>query len=173
MNLKPLIFLPVYFILTTASYAQSVLETEIHNHCINLLNDKGEKEGFWIDSTSTSIKECYYMEGVLDGYYKEYSISGVLLVLGKYDNGRMSGKWYYFNPEGRLCATLTDISTVDKRTSNGKMIPMFRCFFQSYHTNGYVKEEGVVMWVDGDSPLSKTATKYGEWHRYDETGKSR
>lgn len=77
---------------------------------INQINSKGEKEGFWIDSTRYTKTEKYYKDGMLFGIYKEYNSKGRLLTFGEYKDGKMNGIWYFFDQTGILNMLFKDFS---------------------------------------------------------------
>ncbi|MFA6703160.1 MAG: hypothetical protein WCS06_10935 [Dysgonamonadaceae bacterium] len=142
---------------------------------INRLNSKGQKEGFWVDIAKYRIKESYYKNGILSGVFKEYNQKGRLLILGEYKNGRMCGTWFYFGNVGHLIMVFKDF---DKNTNsiinegNGKKyVPDYKCYSISYYPNGNIKDEGVLLWSEGESPESDFSVEYGKWKYYDETGK--
>lgn len=77
---------------------------------INRLGSRGQKEGFWIDSTKHRVQETYYRDGVLSGIFKEYNQNGRLVILGEYKNGQKGGTWFYFGNTGHLIMAFKDFA---------------------------------------------------------------
>ena len=51
-----------------------------------------------------------------------------------------------------------------------KYTPDYNCHMISYYLNGNIKEEGLLLWSEGESPESDFSIEYGEWKYYDENG---
>lgn len=49
--------------------------TERYNEQANHYNDKGQKEGYWIEDWETARIETYYKNGRKSGYFKYYTKS--------------------------------------------------------------------------------------------------
>lgn len=93
---------------------------------LNRFNDEGQRVGVWktfyeADKVHT---ESYYREGLLDGYYKEYSINGKLLLTHLYRKGEL-------------------IETIEDETIESKEVI-------EYFTDGTIKSSG--SFVD-DKPI--------------------
>ena len=46
----------------------------------NQFNNKGQKEGFWVEKSTYWIRERYFKNGMLSGIYKEFNSDGKLLL---------------------------------------------------------------------------------------------
>ena len=142
---------------------------------INKLDSKGQKEGFWVDSTKHRIQEAYYRNGILSGVFKEYNQMERLLIIGEYKNGKMCGTWFYFGNTGHLIMTFKDFAkntyAIINEGDGKKYIPDYKCYSLSYYPNGNIKDEGILLWSEGESPESDFYVEYGEWKYYDDTGK--
>lgn len=147
-----------------------VLAQERFGDKINQINSKGEKEGFWIDSTRYGKIEKYYKEGTLFGIYKKYNSKGRLLTFGEYKDGKMNGIWYFFDQNGFLRMlfknfsknTYSIINEEDKKT----ITPDYKCYSVSYYPNGNIKNEGLLLWSEGEAPESEFSDEYGVWKYY-------
>ena len=141
---------------------------------INQLNDKGQREGLWIDSSKYRIKETYHKNGIESGLFKQYNLKGRLLIFGEYCEGKMCGNWYYFGEYGHLIMVFKDFSTntypIISEGTGKKYIPDYKCYSISYYANGNIKDEGLLLWSEGEEPESDLSCEYGEWKYYDETG---
>ena len=141
---------------------------------INQFNEKGQKDGFWVDTVSNyEYYQSYYKDGILSGIHKEYNIDGILQVLGEFKDGEFSGTWYYFENDGRIWMIFRDFEKNDYPISDydGKTyIPDYKCYLTGYHPNGRIESEGIVLWSGDDNPVSDTSIEYGEWKYYDEQG---
>jgi len=140
----------------------------------NQCNEKGQKEGLWIDSTRYKFTEMYYHNDSLSGVYKEYTREGELLVSGEYYEGKRCGVWRIFK-DGHLWFLFKDISKntliVTNENNGKKYTPDYKCYLASYYSNGNMQDEGLILWNEGESPISDFAVEYGEWKYYDENGK--
>lgn len=58
-------------------------------------------DGMTVEERFDWRRETYYKDGKRNGIYKEYC-DGRLRVFGNYANGKPTGEWYYFGPEGML-----------------------------------------------------------------------
>lgn len=140
---------------------------------VNLLNDKGKKDGYWVEDRGNYGKvELYYKEGLKSGIFKRYSKQGKLLSFGEYKNDIMSGIWYYFGDKGHLMSInkLFSINIDSVLIDTGKKYkPRYKCYSISFYPNGNIKEEGFWLW--DDDPLLDTSFEFGEWKYYNEYGK--
>jgi antitoxin component YwqK of YwqJK toxin-antitoxin module len=170
MKIKLLVTVLICFALNANVFSQKG-----YTEKINQLNSKGQKEGFWVDSTKYRIKETYFRNDVLSGIYKEYNIKGRLLIFGEYKNGLMCGTWYYFTKDGHLWFIFKDFAknlyAILNEGNGKKYIPDYKCYSISYYLNGNVQSEGLLLWSEGESPESDFSVEYGEWKYYDDTGK--
>ena len=54
----------------------------------------------------------------------------------------------------------------DKKTTT----PDYKCYSVSYHPNGNIKNEGILLWSEGEAPESDFSREYGIWKYYNEKG---
>ena len=141
---------------------------------INKLDVKGQKEGLWITPSIYGVSECYYKNGVLSGTYMEFNKERNMLTLGEYNDGQICGNWYHFGKQGHL---MISFKNIQKNTGHfltdkdGKeYIPDYQCYYIGYYSNGTIKEEGIILWYEGDDPVSDCSSEYGLWKYYDEDG---
>jgi antitoxin component YwqK of YwqJK toxin-antitoxin module len=75
-------------IITIKNYARGSL---VERQKINRYNDNDQKDGEWLEfyENLKVKKETNYKNGLLHGYYKEYSPDGRLLITLLYDEGRL------------------------------------------------------------------------------------
>lgn len=141
---------------------------------INQYNEKGQKDGFWIDTVHNVVFERYYKDGIESGVFKQYNQNGKLLIFGEYRNGQMYGTWFYFGNTGHLIMVFKDFAkntySVVNEGNEKKHIPDYKCYSISYYSNGNIKDEGVILWNEGESPESDFTFEYGEWKYYNDTG---
>lgn len=141
----------------------------------NQLNSMKRKEGLWIDTIHSVIRETYYKNGIESGTFKQYNLERKLLVMGEYCEGKMCGTWYFFEATGHLLFLLKDFSVNIYATTNeenGQMyVPDYKCYSISYYPNGNIKNEGLLLWAKGQTPESDLSREYGEWKYYNESGK--
>lgn len=153
----------------------SVSGQKKHLNKINQLNINGKKDGLWVDSTKYWIHETYYKNGVLSGVYKERNMKGQLSTFGEYKEGKRSGKWFFFENSGHLVMVFQDFAnntfSVINEGNNKRYIPDYKCYTISYHPNGNIESEGLLLWSEGDAPESDMSIEYGEWKYYDSEGK--
>lgn len=143
---------------------------------INQLNGKGQKEGLWKEDINKYWRaEIYYHNGKKNGLYKSFSIpSGELSCFGEYKNDTIIGTWYYFGSYGHLIMIFNDFSkntfVITNEGDGGIYTPDYKCYMVSYYPNGNKKDEGIILWNEGESPESDFSVEYGEWKYYAETG---
>ena len=158
-----------------SSLCVSVSGQKKHPNKINQLNINGKKDGLWIDSTKYWIYEKYYKNGVLSGVYKERNIKGQLSTFGEYKEGKRSGKWFFFENSGHLVMIFQDFSkntySVINEGDGKRCVPDYKCYTISYHPNGNIESEGLLLWSEDDAPESDMSIEYGEWKYYDSEGK--
>jgi antitoxin component YwqK of YwqJK toxin-antitoxin module/tetratricopeptide (TPR) repeat protein len=102
----------------------------------------GQLDGPYKEFYKDGLKagEYLYTEGELDGAYKEFHANGQLRVSGVYAQGLAEGEWKYFHPNGKL----------RKKGSykSGKSVGVWEEFFESGSPDTYTefdqegKEEG-------------------------------
>ncbi len=75
-------------IITKKQYRKGVL---VEREKINRYNEKGEKHGVWKEfySNGRVKNEKPYIDGLLNGYYKEFDKSGQLIVSLRYQEGKL------------------------------------------------------------------------------------
>jgi antitoxin component YwqK of YwqJK toxin-antitoxin module len=141
---------------------------------INQYDNNGQKEGFWSDTIDGEIIQCYYKNGVRSGVYKWYSSTGNLFCFGEFENGQMSGTWFYFDVStGHLWFIFKNFepnTDTIYNDLNEAFVPDHKCYSISYHLNGNIEDEGTILWYEGDDPTSDLFIEYGEWKYYDEDG---
>lgn len=140
----------------------------------NQLNSMKCKDGLLIDTIHNIIRETYYKNGIESGVFKQYNSERKLLVFGEYCEGKMCGTWYFFETTGHLLFLLKNFSTntyAITNEGNGKMyVPDYKCYSISYYPNGNIKNEGVLLWAEGQSPESDLSREYGEWKYFNKNG---
>ena len=63
--------------------------------------DTQATQGLWLEDDG--YREVYYKDGVVDGIFRSYSRkTGTLLSIGWYCKGMLSGRWFYFDEQGKL-----------------------------------------------------------------------
>ena len=68
---------------------------------INQTDSCGRRQGLWLEDDG--YREVYYKDGVVDGIFRSYSRkTGTLLSIGWYCKGMLSGRWFYFDKQGKL-----------------------------------------------------------------------
>ncbi|MDD2313018.1 MAG: hypothetical protein PHT14_10795 [Petrimonas sp.] len=139
----------------------------------NKIDNNGKKQGLWIEENGNTRIERYYKGGVRSGVYKQF-LAGKLVILGEYTNDKESGIWYYYDKE-HLTMTFenyaTNYDTITSEGGKGRYIPDYKCYYKAYYPNGTIKEEGWLLWSEGDSPESDLSVEYGTWKYYNEDGK--
>ena len=140
-----------------------------------MLNDKGQKEGLWVEHINYRVVETYYRNGIPSGAYMEFMPSGRLDVVGENKNGQMCGTWYHFDNKGLLLMVFKDFAkntySVISEVDGKKYVPDCKCYSLSYYPNGNLKDEGILLWQEGDDPLSDFSVEYGTWKYYDDAGR--
>lgn len=169
MKAKTLILIFLLLGLNNYTFAQKEYKGKI-----NLVNEKGKKEGLWIEKQGNHFQaEIYYKNGIESGIFKRYNGFGKLDTFGEYKDGEMIGTWFDFGDDGHLTFTLekfaknTDSVLVDRR----RFMPEYKCYTKSYHPNGEIENEGTLLFFKDDGPYLDTTIEFGEWKYYDESGK--
>lgn len=138
----------------------------------NQLNDRGHKEGLWQEVVHTYWRtETYYKDGIKSGIFREYNTKGELTCFGEYTDNYISGTWYYFGDYGHLMSIQKDFSVNTDTVildSKKQYVYPHKCYMISYHPNGIIKDEGVLLW--NEDPELDDTREYGEWKYYDESG---
>jgi hypothetical protein len=163
----------IVVILTLLFVNCSLFAQKADEYKINQLNEKGQKCGLWIDSTTYFIFEGYYKDGVLSGVFKEYNSDGQLMTFGEYCKGKMCGTWYFFRIEGHVDMIFKDFAKNTYSIMNvygTRYVPDYKCYFISYYPNGNIKSEGLLLWSEGTEPETDLSSEYGEWKYYDKEG---
>ena len=143
---------------------------------VNRYNHNEQKEGLWKENTSKYWRtETYYQNGKKNGIYKKFSTRrNELELFGEYRNDTITGTWYHFGDYGHLMMTFSEftknIHSIITGNNKGKYTPDYKCYMTSYYPNGRKKEEGLLLWNEGESPESDFSVEYGEWKYYDENG---
>lgn len=166
------IYLKIVFSFLTFIVSSSVYSQKEFADKINLYNEKGEKNGFWIEQKNGLIFELYYKNGVKDGLYRMFNTKKDLQYFGTYDNGMESGIWYSFGDYGHLVSCESDFSINETRISYNEgqtwHLHTYKCHYKSFYPNGSVEKEGTLLWTE--DPLMDDSVEYGEWKYYDENG---
>jgi len=141
------------------------------NNNINQKNDKGEKVGLWVENNG--LIEAYYKAGLKDGIYKTYNRkNGKLSALGEFSEGRPSGTWYYFDEASILifqeCEIKYNTNYTTMRDDGVEITPKFTSYVKFYYPNGYIKEEGRVLYFED---IEIDYFKTGTWRYYNKQGK--
>ena len=141
----------------------------------NLINKEGKKDGLWNEDTGHGLEEIYYKNGLRDGVYKRYNaVNGKLMFFGEYTKGKQSGSWYFFNENGHLIlmdkkiGQNTDLTVM--RDDGKRIKPNNKSYIKEYYYIGVIKEEGIALYDDDDSP-EIFFFKKGKWQYYDSSGK--
>lgn len=132
-------------------------------------------QGLIKEVVHSRIFYTYYNQGIQDGAFVQTDLDGGIVIIGEYKNNEMCGTWYYFERDGMLMFKLDQFARNKNLVVNNddykNLIPEFKCYSTSFHSNGKVKDEGILLWCDGDSPESDMSIEYGEWKYYDTDGK--
>ena len=138
----------------------------------NKTDSSGKKQGLWIEEKGQIRIEQNYKDGIRSGVYKQF-FAGNLSILGEYTNGMESGIWYYYDL-GVLMMTFEDFvknhDTITNEGNRGRYVPDYKCYSKAYYSNGNIKDEGWLLWNEGDSPESDFSIEYGTWKYYNEKG---
>lgn len=108
--------------------------------------------------------------------YTKNSVRGEMnsSCLANTGNDTITGTWYHFGDYGHLMMTFSEftknIHSIITGNNKGKYTPDYKCYMTSYYPNGRKKEEGLLLWNEGESPESDFSVEYGEWKYYDENG---
>ena len=140
----------------------------------NQTDSNGKKQGLWIEKIGKETRiERYYKDGIRSGIYRQFFM-GNLSILGEYTNDKESGIWYYYDL-GHLMMTFENYAqnydTITNEGNKKKYVPDYKCYMKSYHSNGNIKDEGWLLWNEGESPESDFSVEYGTWKYYNEKGK--
>lgn len=116
------------------------------------------KKGLWVDTIHNIVNETYYNNGLKSGIFNQYDLKGRLLVLGKCCKDKMCGTWRFFETIGYLLFVLKDFSINTYSITyevNGQMyVPDYKCYSISFYPNGCIKNEGLLLWAEGQTPES-------------------
>lgn len=82
------------------------------------------------------FSETEYQDGKKNGFYKEYSLQGKLIVLREYKNGKLNGVWLQYDGEGNII--------VQGKMRNNQ----FDGILVRYNEDGSVRE--IEHWEDGE-----------------------
>ena len=119
------------------------------------------------------MKHTIYKDGLKDGVFKVYNRKNEKLSgLGEFTDGEKSGTWYYFDETSHLILIEYDIKEninyTRLRDDGVEVTPEFTSLVKFYYSNGYIKEEGRVLYSED---IEIDYYKTGIWKYYDETGK--
>jgi len=143
---------------------------------INQFDNEGRKEGLWKEYIGKYwYNEVYYNKGKISGVFRQSKKTGELSIFGEYCEGKMCGTWYHFGDYGHLMMILKDFSSntfsIINEEDGKRYVPDYKCYSISYYPNGTIKDEGLLLWPEGETPESDFSHEYGEWKYYDENGK--
>ena len=126
--------------------------------------------GLVVEKDGEYTYEKYMRNGVEDGVYKGFH-NGKLYIFGEMKNGFFSGNWYYFNENGELMIKFSRFFANDKSLTLKDLncIPDYICYYESFYSNGQVKEEGSCLFYKEEDPLIDSY-EYGKYIYYDEKG---
>jgi antitoxin component YwqK of YwqJK toxin-antitoxin module len=136
----------------------------------NKLNDRGLRDGLWIEEKQYGTVEAYYSDGKLNGFYRSYSRANKmrLSALGYYENGKMAGDWYFIDDKNHLfmvCKALIN-NKVAIRLYSKKTIPKSSGYLRLFYENGKLKEEGKAIFDDVEIDFYRVDL----WKYYDKNG---
>ena len=138
----------------------------------NITDANGKKQGLWIEESGRTRIERHYKDGIRSGVYKQF-FAGKLSILGEYTNDKESGIWYIYDNE-RVWMTFENhaqnYDTITREWDKKRYVPDYKCYSKAYYPNGNIKDEGWLLWNEGESPESDLSIEYGEWKYYDEEG---
>ena len=99
----------IQFVLINSSFAQlKDYKLNAKGDTINVINQKGEKQGKWVVHTDEIRgepgyeEEGMYRKGVKDGFWRRYSLQGDLIAVEHYILGGKDGLQQYFSYLGDL-----------------------------------------------------------------------
>lgn len=143
-----------------------------YNDQINRYNDKGQKEGYWIEDRGSDRIETYYENGKKTGLFKSYSKStpSTLRYFGEFADDKMVGLWYSFADKGHLFQIDSDFGEIRdtiRLKGNVTYYAPFKCHTKFFYPNGKIRSEGTLLY--GDDP-QLDGQEYGEWKYYDKNG---
>ena len=93
-------------------------------------------------------EEFHFVDGILNGQATFYYNDSTVKRTGSYNDGKLDGKWAYYNSEGKRI--------MEVHFDNGKM----EGTFVSWYCTGVIKEKGIYT----------NNKRRGEWINYDEAG---
>lgn len=70
----------------------------------------GKSDGLWIAydmNTGKKQSETYFTDGIENGSYVVYNENGTPSIVGQNENGKRTGKWSFYDKEGKLIDTKT------------------------------------------------------------------
>jgi uncharacterized protein len=136
---------------------------------INRYNDVGEKQGVWQEFYDgyRLKKESYFINGLLDGYYKEYDDNGKLTLTLLYRQGKLVESFHEQEVEFIEKIDFFEDGSIKKSGSyiNDKPVGIHKVFDRSgeviitsiYNDNNELIEEG---------KIDKTGSREGDWKEY-------
>lgn len=145
---------------------------------VNRSDEKGQKQGSWkyFYENEKLFKESYYVDNQLDGLYKEYNEKGGIILILKYEKGKII-------EESKEILNQKDLDVKRKFDNDGELsfqgsyksdvaVGVHRFFDKEgkvinakiYNDNGIMVSEGI---------LDKTGVKKGVWKNFYNTGELR
>lgn len=125
-----------------------------------------------VDSLFFYSRKCIHLKDKDNGPYIVFD-NGRLSCVGEYQNGMMSGIWYYFDNQETVYMELSDFCrNSDPILSSGEeYLPEFKCRVVNYSVQGVYKMIGDLYFYEEDGPELDTAFYHGLFYCYNEEGK--
>jgi len=157
-------------IITLLEYSNDFL---VSREKINKVDDKGLKQGKWLDFYSNGIirSEKNYRDDQLHGYYKEYNEKGKLVLTLLYDNGKVTGNDLTNVPEIEVIKKYNDAGRMIYSGPYKDGVPVG--IHREYNDDGTVKnakiygENGIVL---SEGIVDEAGNRNGPWKDYSTSG---
>ena len=134
---------------------------------VNQLNEKGNREGLWIEENEIFRNFTYYLDGKKNGpCYGIDKRTNSPSRVGEFKNGVYNGVWHYFFYEDGVF--FTSVLKDFKKCEHPETNYVYQCYAITYYPNGNKAEEGI--WLFVDDPLNDCTSEYGKWKYYNEDG---
>jgi len=157
-------------LITLLEYSNDFL---VSREKINKVDDKGLKQGKWLDFYSNGIirSEKNYRDDQLHGYYKEYNEKGKLVLTLLYDNGKVTGNDLTNVPEIEVIKKYNDAGRMIYSGPYKDGVPVG--IHREYNDDGTVKnakiygENGIVL---SEGIVDEAGNRNGPWKDYSTSG---